>query len=1096
MPDLPPNPDLPPIDIADPDRIRSLLADPRNYGWRAIDSEQYDGWTADLGLTGYDEPSLVRLGRSARSEAGASLSHRFWDTGDGRREAAPGIRRDHRGRRHVGVVLYATAGEAFALEFHLGHERLGGWVAPRRDNRRHLLVLDRPVQFLGEMEVFRVVATGTGSHRIEAFVLLAERPEPDAFAPGLLEIQTRWPLDASGFGEREGVRGRGDGRDGDGEGEGCEALVLTRRPARVAASGPDGMRVESPVVGRLHRLALPASWRGGDAVMFVAEDADDARLPPARREVRLPARRGPIVAEAVAVAAVQVLADPRHAGLPLRFGVPLAAGRLGANVGDTTLRVADGAVVPCDARTLSRWPDGSARWVLLETTCPPLPGPSQAEVRFGAGGDAVAGSTAREDEPAEVAIEHRDDGGVVVSGRRVRVEVGPEGLALIAAGDEREPVAGDWPQWFDVALGHGLPLSPRLERIAVESAGRRRVTLRIDVSHDDAGGAAHLRSALWLEVFAEQAFVAIAHRLEVISPMLAPACGGKADADPRFDAARPAIAGVAHEEPAMLTLRRFVLRLPRREDGCDGAEGLAPWRLLVEHDRGHRVGAPERLRRVEGVPVPQPLALRGGVVAAVRDLWQNYPKGLRRDADGSGAIELLPELPEDFEIPGDDAERIALAYWIRGGRYWLKAGLALGNDLVVGFAASADEAARWQAWLDEPPRVRPDPGHTLASGATVPFAPKDDSPLPRYETLADDALDSLLQDRRRHRAFGQLNFGDWYGESGWSWGNNEYDGPLIGYLEFLRGGRAGWAALAAQAARHLADVDTVNFSRDRSHLGMQAMHVPGHLGGYYPPLFRSKVAGTVALPSHTWVEGPLLHWLLSGDAAVRESLDRTKRWLLAPRWFDAYEVSNAREAGWHLIHLCAFVSADDDPHCLLAARVIVDRVLERQVPGGGWEHNLVEAHCGCGYPRCRGEAGFMVGVLLAGLKRYHALTSRGDVADAIVGGARWLVRRTFDAASGHFRYTACPHRGRAPNAQYTQWVLDGLADACALGGDEEIGAVLRRSLAAVGEVPQDVTHLGLGKALAQQMRYVPTLLATLRAQRKSHRPPEGAAGGG
>ncbi|HMO26376.1 MAG TPA: hypothetical protein PKB10_08900, partial [Tepidisphaeraceae bacterium] len=111
---------------------------------------------------------------------------------------------------------------------------------------------------------------------------------------------------------------------------------------------------------------------------------------------------------------------------------------------------------------------------------------------------------------------------------------------------------------------------------------------------------------------------------------------------------------------------------------------------------------------------------------------------------------------------------------------------------------------------------------------------------------------------------------------------------------------------------------------------------------------------------------------------------------------------------------------------------------------------------------------------------YHALTADPAVAEAIVGGARWLIRRTFDHKTGYFRYTPCPNRGRAPNPQYTQWVLDGLADAYALSHDEEIGKILRHGLAAIGQIPQDVAHLGLGKALAQQMRCAPPLPETLQ----------------
>ena len=128
----------------------------------------------------------------------------------------------------------------------------------------------------------------------------------------------------------------------------------------------------------------------------------------------------------------------------------------------------------------------------------------------------------------------------------------------------------------------------------------------------------------------------------------------------------------------------------------------------------------------------------------------------------------------------------------------------------------------------------------------------------------------------------------------------------------------------------------------------------------------------------------------------------------------------------------------------------------------------------------QGEAGFMVGVLLSGLKRYYLLTGDERVAEAIVGGARWLIEHTYDEKAGHFRYTSCPNRTLGGGFQQTQWVLEGLADAYEISGDPEIGRYVENGLNAIGLFPEGVGHLGLGKAMAQQMRYVPTVLAAVQ----------------
>jgi hypothetical protein len=121
----------------------------------------------------------------------------------------------------------------------------------------------------------------------------------------------------------------------------------------------------------------------------------------------------------------------------------------------------------------------------------------------------------------------------------------------------------------------------------------------------------------------------------------------------------------------------------------------------------------------------------------------------------------------------------------------------------------------------------------------------------------------------------------------------------------------------------------------------------------------------------------------------------------------------------------------------------------------------------------------MVGVLLSGLQRYYWMTGDPRVAEAIVGGARWLIRRTYDAPSGYFRYTSCAARTVGGDYSYTQFILEGLANAYAISGDAEIGHYVQQGLPTIGRFPAGLEHAGLGKAMSMQMRYVPSLLAAL-----------------
>jgi hypothetical protein len=223
----------------------------------------------------------------------------------------------------------------------------------------------------------------------------------------------------------------------------------------------------------------------------------------------------------------------------------------------------------------------------------------------------------------------------------------------------------------------------------------------------------------------------------------------------------------------------------------------------------------------------------------------------------------------------------------------------------------------------------------------------------------------------------------------------------------------------------------------------------------------------------------VLHYLLTGDEHARDTLQYTAAWLIqgtGPVGLDHYDFTNLRECGWHLIHLSAIARLTADPRYVNAAWLIIERVLERQGANGGWDHQLTLSHCACPPPRHRGEAGFMAGILLAGLRRWHELTGDARLAEAIVRGAHWLVASTYDAASGHFRYTSCPNK-RTPGFEYLIPLLEGLAYADALHGDEQIGAILTRGFAALGTHRDNLGHSGFGKALCWQTRFVPIALA-------------------
>jgi hypothetical protein len=135
---------------------------------------------------------------------------------------------------------------------------------------------------------------------------------------------------------------------------------------------------------------------------------------------------------------------------------------------------------------------------------------------------------------------------------------------------------------------------------------------------------------------------------------------------------------------------------------------------------------------------------------------------------------------------------------------------------------------------------------------------------------------------------------------------------------------------------------------------------------------------------------------------------------------------------------------------------------------------MVVGHCFHAPPRHMGNAGFMVGVLLAALKRYHEATQDPVVGNAIVNAARYLMRSMWEPKYNAFRYTSCPESKTAGelNAQ----ILEGIGYAWRLSGARELGAALLAGLEACLTTPHLSTTPPDGKDISSRMRSMPFIM--------------------
>jgi hypothetical protein len=461
---------------------------------------------------------------------------------------------------------------------------------------------------------------------------------------------------------------------------------------------------------------------------------------------------------------------------------------------------------------------------------------------------------------------------------------------------------------------------------------------------------------------------------------------------------------------------------------------------------------------------------------AVRDFWQNYPKGLGFDVKGV-TLQVCPPLTRNAYPKGGELED-RLYYYLLNKRYKLRRGVSRTTEFWLHIRPPKERLpSGFGANVQSPPLYSVSLAAFNKSRTVTQLPPKAPSPFAPYEEWVEGAREAYARDRDASRAYGMLNYGDWFGERRYNWGNMEYDAPWCFLQEYLRGGHPDFYTWAEEAVGHLVDVDTCHHSPDPKEVGAQYLHCVGHVGNYYPDGYRETAIFTGrSSVSHTWVEGPFLYHLLSGDRRTLDAAMKTSDGLVG-EVLNHYDFTNCRNCGWHLIHLSAAYRATGRRVYLNAARIIVDRVLERQRPSGGWDRLMIPGHCFCNPPRHTGNAGFMVGILMVGLKRYYEATGERRVANAIVRAADYCINAMWVPEKSAFRYTSCPHSSVGGGADMR--ILKGVATAYRFSGKPRFREILRAGVQSAMARGAPRAGRGVGKSICSPMRGAPQVLVDL-----------------
>ena len=748
-----------------------------------------------------------------------------------------------------------------------------------------------------------------------------------------------------------------------------------------------------------------------------------------------------------------------RAGWPVTSGIPLARGALHRHQ-QSALFDARGAEVPLQTEVLSRWPDGSIRWLLLDFQVDLAADDSQEFVlRYGP-------EVRRSPVPQPLSFtpgatnEHEiapnfNTGPLWMEATADRLRL-LDGLWLDHDGDgefsDAERVTNSRETGIVLVTPDGLRHRADLSlgTSTIEQFGPLRACVRYEGAHAAPDGSTMFRYVIRLHLFRGKPFFKFDytfindHQDELMA---------------KIESIELVCSASGGDEG-----NRFVL---------NGQTTDEPTRLMQIDDQQFEVNGQKSSGRAPGWAAVA--SGQGGVALGVCDFWQNWPKSLQVKP-GELRIGLCPAFPDDLYAGRPLLEEAKHTYYLRDGTYTLKVGVARTHQvwgMLFTGEPQADRLADFFRATEQPLLAQCTPKYVSDSGLVGNAPPADPDKYYGYDALLDAMFARHLEDRETVREYGMLNYGDWFHEQkfGGGWGNQEYDTSHIFFTQYLRSGDRRYFDRAIEGAWHLMDVDTLHavnpHIRGLSHHGDPHpgniwTHSVGHTGGYYDkaPLKTGNhfQVGMLQNLGHVWIGGLRDCYALTGnrralDVAIMAA-DRVVS--ICPAGYS----NHIRDLGWPLnLLLIAYEMTGDDKY-LAAADRQWELLKSNLDPERGWVVMLAYGHCShkgtAG--RCRGQNSYMLALVLSALARYHQVTGNPEVLEALSIGLDQMIRECWHEEAGSFYATACTHmRSKPPGPGDSTSSLAALAFAheTRLTGNQEhqriFSTSIRNTLAAVNE---------------------------------------------
>lgn len=709
--------------------------------------------------------------------------------------------------------------------------------------------------------------------------------------------------------------------------------------------------------------------------------------------------------------------------------VPFGFGQL-RSAKHLAVSTSDGKAIPSQVRPFATWPDESIQSAIV-TFPVDVQASESAEYKLHFGTQVKSTET-----PAPLTVQATDSQFKIDTGRlRVQIPRSSGKVLSAVSVDGKEIVLPTWGLELETEDGRLLRSdgTTATSCILAESGPLRAIVVKTGKLADDSGEVIDYRYELHFT---------------------------RGSKEVRFF---PRFSNTVH--PDGVFIKQLSLKLPWQTEGATvyyaESENGSPNRVesqgaidLYQHTHdtltiaGDGIPADARLSRVPGRMTGWTI-LDGTtrLKVGLRHAWQMCPKRLR--VDNGVTIDLVPPPLTDNDVPAAAKEPPEVEGRTIGGvgypqalgrpgLFRLAVGESISHELWLSFGSDDLRPVEDQftAGLN-PARAWADPTYVADTRVLCAFYPTDPALFPRYEKAVDGAYDVFMKRRRDRKQYGMENFGDdtfeWgYGPVYTFWSNQEDDRTHGMLMQYVRSGDLRWWDLGEQAAQHYRDVDLIAASPIRpTDIGGPIHHNSRH---YVSKGWVADHTRSAPDTGHSWSEGLVDYWLLTGDLLAGEAVIRMGDWYVGK--VDAFRFGaggQERGQGWALTGLTSIYRATGDPRYLDAAQRVQNWINDWQDPVRGVISVPISEQ-----PSYEGGTTFMHGIVGHGIARLYEVTGDPQTLRSLRGIADWVVTEPM-GPPGQFWYKQAPSCKRGYG--YNGKAMSATSYAYEYTGDPHMGKI-------------------------------------------------------